>query len=163
MKAPVIHETADQIIFRLLAAGELDPAPTDRRMADSLIQAARDRLTKLPGLRPIHAGAAHHALYLAATNAMSATIEVQGLRPGTFGGDRGSAEVAAAKAMYEVVRAQLAAHTQEVELTGRLIREQEAVEYEFAPVPDVTDADIRDATAVVDLAERIVNETEAGR
>lgn len=156
--------TSQAVIDGLLATGELDSVETGRGMADSLTRAARDRLAKLPWLRSIHAGAAHHALYLAVTNAMSATIEVQGLRPGQFGGDRGSAEVAAAKAMYEVVSVQLGEeHPQEVEMLRRLIAEQEAFEYEFAPVPEVTDDDIRDATAVVGLAERIVNEIEAGR
>lgn len=158
------HAVAGDVIARLLAAGELEPAPTDRQMADSLIRAARDRLAKLPGLRSIHAGAAHHALYLAVSNAMSATLEVQGLHPGEFGDRRGPADVDAAKSVYEVVKAQLGAeYPREVEMLGRMCREQEAVEYQNAPVPEVTDADIREATAVVDLAERIVNETEASR
>lgn len=152
------------VTTRLLATGELDPAPTGRRMADSLIRVARERLTKLPEYRTINAWLAHEVLYLAVTNAMSATIEVQGLRPGTFGGDRGSAEISAAQAMYEVVSAQLGGqYGPEVETLGRLIRQQEAVEFQAAPIPEVTDEDIREATAVVDLAERIVNETEAGR
>lgn len=159
-----MQTTDGEVTARLLAAGELDPAPADRRMADSLIRAARDRLAKLPGYRTLNAWLAHEMLYLAVTNAMSATLEVQGLRPGTFGGERGSAEVSAAQAMYEVVSVQLVPpYAREVETLGRLIREQVAVEYEAAPVPEVTDEDIRDATVVVDLAERIVNETEAGR
>lgn len=158
------YPAARDVTARLLAAGELDPAPTGRQMADGLIRVARERLAKLPEYRTLNAWLACETLYLAVTNAMSATIEVQGLRPGTFGGDRGSAEVAAAQAMYEVVSAQLGGqHGPEVETLGRLIRQQEAVEYQAAPVPEVTDQDIRDATAVVDLAERIVNETEAGQ
>lgn len=154
---------AQDVIERLLAAGELDSVEDGRQMAGNLIRVARERLTKIPGLREIYTGVAHHALYLAATNAASATIEIQGLRPGQFGDKRGPADVGAAQAMYEVVSLQLAAHAREMETLGRLIREQEAVEYENAPVPEVTDDDIRDATAVVDLAERIVNETETDR
>jgi hypothetical protein len=146
----------------LLADGELDRAQGGRRQADCLIRHCRDDLARAAEVRvmhPQHPDMAHDILHNAVSNALAATLEAQGLRPGFYSGRRGAFEPAARQAVYDAACAQLVPpHGDLLELAGRMCREQTAHEYEYAPMPAITDDDLRAAAAIVDFAEHLLDD-----
>jgi hypothetical protein len=141
------------VIERMISAREIERVPASRDFADELIESAREQLASaaLPQNDP---ATAYDALYSAARKALTAVLENQGLRATIRGGHL---------AVYEAVRAQLDPPMGKViRPFDRIRRQRHAVDYPSADVARVTTADVRAdipvATAITDLAERVLDE-----
>lgn len=144
------------VIDRMLSAGELERVTASRDFADELIRSAREQLASaaLPQIDP---ATAYDALYSAARKALAAVLENQGLRATTRGGHL---------AVYDAVRAQLDPPLGRIiRPFDRMRRQRHAVDYPAADAPRITSANVRAdipaATAITDLAERVLDEMPA--
>lgn len=140
-------------IEALIAERQIERVPASREFADRLIVSARSQLASaaLPQNDP---QTAYDALYSAARKGLTAILENQGLRPTTRGGHL---------APYEAVRAQLDPPLGPIiRPFDRMRRQRNIADYPSMDTPLVTEEDVRAdlpaATAIVDLAERVLDE-----
>lgn len=137
----------------LIAGRHIARVTASRDFADSLIASARDQLASaaLPQVDP---ETAYDALYSAARKALIAILENQGLRATTSGGHI---------APYQAVSAQLDPPMGGViRPFDGMRRQRHAVDYPTAATRRITAADVRAdipaATAIIELAERVLGE-----
>lgn len=141
-------------VERLLAENRLQRVPPSRDQADRLISQARTHLASAAIICQTDPPGGYAMAYDAARKALTAVLENQGLRPTTRGGHL---------AVYDAVRAQIVPPMGQVlQPFDRMRRQRHDAEYPPADAPGLTPEDVWEdipkATAVVDLAERILDQ-----
>lgn len=147
------------MITRMLAAGDLARVTASRDFAARLTGIARTRLASAERLSRTCPDAAHAALYAAARHALYAVLAAQGLRPPIGDVDVDEVPGAAVAALLDPAAGAVIG-------PFALIRQRRrAAEYPAPGTPPVTTADVlRDipaATAIVDLADRVLDQMPA--
>lgn len=143
-------------IDQMIKTGHLQRVPANREHADELIAEARVLLSLVDTICQRSPRHAYATLYDAARLALTAVLENQGLRPPERGGHT---------ALYEACRAQLIPPMgATIKPFDEMRRERHNAEYPSADSPLPTYADVRDdlakASAIVDLAERLLDEMD---
>jgi hypothetical protein len=142
------------VVERMLGDGQLQRVPPSREHADYLVAQARRHLTSAAEVCEEDPEGGYALVYDAARKALTAALESQGLRPTTRGGHL---------ATYEAVRAQLDPPMGGVMRPfDRMRRQRHDAEYPPSHAPRLTTEDVRDdipkAAAIIDLAERVLDE-----
>lgn len=138
----------------MLTRGELERVPASREQADSLLSQARNHLAAAQAVTTIDSVGAYQLLYDAARKSLTAILENQGLRPTSRGGHI---------AVRDTVGAQLDPPLGAVlRPFDRMRRRRNQAEYADleTPAPDADDvaADTPKVKAIIDLAERVIDE-----
>lgn len=141
-------------IERMLADREVERVAANREHADLLIGQAEQHLASAEAICATDTSGAYALVYDAARKALTAVLENQGLRPTTRGGHL---------AVYHAVRAQLDPPMgSTLRPFDRMRRQRHDVEYPSANAPrlnsDDVNEDVRKARAIVDLAERVLEQ-----
>lgn len=141
-------------IDRMLADQHLQQVPASREHADRLVAQARAHLSSAGEICHADPPGGYALVYDAARKALAAVLENQGLRPTTRGGHL---------AVYDAVRAQLDPPMgRTVRPFDRMRRQRNDAECPPSTAPALSAADVREdipkAAAIVDLAERVLDQ-----
>src|SRR5207249_4896224 len=135
----------------LLRRGHLEQVVADPAEARHLLARARTHLSTAAGTAADDPEIAYDALYAAARKALTSLLVEQGLRPTRDGGH---------EAVIQAAEAQLAPPMGDVLRPYRRLRRRRGqgdyLGAELAIHPDDVDADLPAATAIVDLAEKLL-------
>jgi hypothetical protein len=138
----------------MLGDQQLQRVPANREQADRLIGQARTHLESAVGIHTADPLGGYVLVYDAARKALTAVLENQGLRPTTRGGHL---------AVFDAVRAQLDPPLgKTLRPFDRMRRQRNDAEYPPSNAPAITATDVQEdipkATAIIDLAERILDQ-----
>jgi hypothetical protein len=75
-----------EVVLRMIADGDLEHVPADEELANRILQMAVDHLGTAERESSLDPVMAYSALYDAARKALTALLQVQGLRPTRIGG-----------------------------------------------------------------------------
>jgi hypothetical protein len=141
-------------IERMIADHELQQVPPSRDQADRLLAQARGHLASAVKVLDDDPPGGYALAYDAARKAFTAILENQGLRPTSRGGHL---------AAWEAVRAQLDPPLgRAIRPFNRMRMRRNEAEYPPTNAPELIPDDVREdltgATAIVDLASRLLDE-----
>jgi len=142
------------LIERMVADQQLQRVPASREHADRMVVQARAHLASAAGICGTDPQGGYALVYDAARKALTAVLENQGLRPTTRGGHL---------AAYDAVRAQLDPPLgKTLRPFDRMRRQRNDAEYPRGNAPALTPADVQEdipkAAALIDLAERVLEQ-----
>ncbi|WBB57946.1 hypothetical protein O7599_19960 [Streptomyces sp. WMMC500] len=138
----------------MLARGDLERIPASREQADNLLVQARNHLAAAQAVTAIDSVGAYQLLYDAARKSLVAVLENQGLRPTSRGG-----HIAVRDALTAQLDPPMGAVLRPYDRMRRRRNQAEYADLETPP-PDADDvaADIPKVKAIIDLAERVLDE-----
>ena len=144
-------------IERMLSRGEIERVAANREHAERLPVQARRHVHSAEMTCEFDPEGAYGTLDDAARKSLWSILANQGLRPTSRGGHL---------AVYDVVRAQLDPPMgRTLRPFDRMRRRRNSAEYPVADSPEIMPSDVREDTekvrAIVDLAERILDEMDA--
>jgi len=142
------------VINRMLADQELQRVPASRDHADRLMSQARKHIASAAEICDEDPAGGYALVYDAARKALTAVLEIQGLRPTSRGGHL---------AAYEAVRAQLDPPMGKiVRPFDRMRRQRADAEYPPSNAPELTSDDVREdipkAADIIDLGDRVLEQ-----
>lgn len=142
-----------EVVLRMIADGDLEYVPADEELANRILQMAVDHLGTAERESSLDPVMAYSALYDAARKALTALLQVQGLRPTRIGGHL---------AVLGACRAQLDPPLGKIlRPLDRMRRVRHAAEYPAATTAisaDDVKNDLPAAQAVVELGQRLIGE-----